>query len=254
MKLKYAALAAMILVGFNAEAAQVTLSNVAAEWFDATNDPSGLKYENSTTGAQLSRVSWGTPIKGSNSQSSYDFQPSTASSLESALDESFVIGTFAHNNFPITAKGGNIRTVKLKVSFDLAIRDDSGSKDFGSLSSVYNFHHLETVNSPSNGICLAGGEAPCPDLVTISNNIVQTEKFDLNGTTYSLFVSGFDAFGTGEDGKDEFLTLEKASNFAKLRAIVTVEDPLAPVPAPAALPLMLTALGGIGFLSARRKA
>lgn len=250
MSIKFASFAAAALFACNAQAATVSVSNITAEWFGAVGGKK-VKIVNSRTGAEASTIKWGKPA--GSGKSGYDFAPSTPGPVTAGLDESFILGEFAHNNFVIYA-GGAITAVDLKLTFDVGVTDDLGGKQaLSGVTSVINFTHLETNNDAKP--CEAGGEGKCPDLVTVKNSSAMADKITLNGVEYSLFITGFEGGNANADGSLSFLTLEDQRNTAGLKAIMTAngKPPVSAVPVPAALPLMLSAFSGLGFLSLRRK-
>lgn len=245
MNIKYAAFAAATLLACNAQAATVTINSITGKWINPVGGVA-VSVDNSNS---PSSIRWGNGVS-SGPQSGYDFTPTMPQPIITGLNTSFALGEFAHLNFPVT--GGAITDVDLQVTFDLTLDDGAGGNITGVQSTIH-FDHLETTNSASP--CAAGGSSPCPDLVTIVNSSAMADTFTLNGVEYSLFLSGFSGGNSNADGSLSFLTLEDQQNTAFLNGIVTANaaPPVSEVPVPAALPLMLTALGGLGFLGARRR-
>lgn len=249
MYIKHASFAVAALFACNVQAATVTVDNVTATWLNATGGKN-VVFDNNTAG-DPSSVKWGTPhsTNGNGEKSGYDFAPKAP--IVTGLDTSFVLGEFAHNNYIINS-GGAITAVDLKLTFDLKVEDDSSAmKLLPGIEATFNFFHNETNNNADP--CPAGGSGLCPDLVTVSNPSGTAGSFMLNGVEYSLFISGFSGGNANANGSLSFLTNEKQRNTANLNAIVKASGtPVSEVPVPAALPLMLSALGGLGFLGARR--
>ena len=104
---------------------------------------------------------------------------------------------------------------------------------------MFSFMHDETSNACHGAGC-------SDDIVTISN-LVTSDVVDLGGILYTLTLLGFSADGPNNIS-NIFTSPEGHTNTATLYAqFTTVVTPL-----PAALPLFLTMLGGIGFLRWRR--
>ncbi|MGK7928393.1 MAG: THxN family PEP-CTERM protein [Spirulina sp.] len=176
-------------------------------------------------------ISWPT---GDSSQSSYNFAGvNTTVVVSDLIGTNFSLGTFTHNNFPIS--GTSLDTATLNVDFTL----DTANTTFSFL-----FDHTETTNYPSSGYCKEGGVTPCPDLVKFPHSTSQ-EIITIDGVNYNLTLKGFSQDG-GVNIVDEFLTLESQSNLAELYAQLTEE---VDVPEPALVLALLTlstlGLGGM---------
>lgn len=188
-----------------------------------------------TSGVGTSAISWGTT---SGSQSGYSFAPTAP--LPSAAydaDEVFDLGSFTHNNFPISA-GTSITEATLEV-----VTEGTVDGTVFALTSTFIFDHFETPNNANP--CAAGGPTPCGDLVTPTLNVGASESITIDDVDYFISVTGFDIGAS-------FLTAEGASNTATLRGVFTAE--VAAIPLPAAGWMLLAGLGGIAALRRRKAA
>ncbi|WP_200817684.1 choice-of-anchor K domain-containing protein, partial [Calothrix rhizosoleniae] len=151
-------------------------------WTSVKKDGQGV-----VSGIGTNEISWGNPTI-NNKQSSYVFA-GTDTSL--GLDEDELLGTFTHNNFPIT----DYSITEANLALDLNI---GGSSHLFNLS----FKHEETPNDSSHP----------EDIVSIPS-IYSTELFDINGEIYKLVVSGFHQ---NDHLTNEFITEENMANSAKI--------------------------------------
>lgn len=228
-----AAAVAFLPFATNALAVQVDIDTVTGVWTDVSGGDNVAMNGNT--------LSWGTPL-GSDGQSSYVFD-GTAPTGPHDAGEIFDIGMFTHNNYTI-GNGTSIDGATLEVTTTGTIYDTaSGSSKTFELTSIFDFDHNETTNNP-RGNCNFGGNKPCPDLVTAFNDILGSETLTLDGMDYLLAITGF------EDGTT-FLTKEGDANSTSLQA--TFISKASVVPLPAGLPLLVSALGLVGFAARRRR-
>ncbi len=225
---RIAALAATtMLVGTAVNAASVNINTMSAAWNNAMpNNVTNLQGEGTST------LSWGT----GNPQSSYVFDVMTTPALN--VSNPFDLGTFTHNNYPITG------TFLQSVDLDITVSGDIDGTAF-SIVRTFTFTHTETSNVSSQ---CPGDPNPCPDKVDFDNDYSATEVVDMNGDLYTIILSGFQQGGVPVTS---FLTQEGQANSAILQASWEIVP--APVPLPAAGVLLLGAVGGLGALRARRK-
>ncbi|MEM8839519.1 MAG: choice-of-anchor K domain-containing protein, partial [Pseudomonadota bacterium] len=136
MKLKALGAAALLsFLPYQALAGPVTLNidSVTGVWTSASGAAVG--------GLGTNQISWGTPLGAS--QSSYVFDgvaPPTQGPFSAGDD--FTLGTFTHNNFPIT--GSAITGATLEVTI-MGTAQNGSSENFN-LTSTFDFDHFETPN------------------------------------------------------------------------------------------------------------
>lgn len=227
------------------EAATLTIEPVGGVWSSSTSADGGA-----IDGVGSGSLAWGTP--GFTRQSGYRFEGRGGFSAQSG--QSFSIGTFTHENFPIYGKG--LSSASLQVSFQIAGLT-------GPVSSTFSFMHTETSNGEAT--CADGGQngvgvnlAGCADRVGLAMNDGLTQRFEMGGMSYTLEVLGFQHDGafvetlwTEEDNAKE------AELIARFTAQALPQKPIPPVAAPPVpeVPLagsglffatFLLGLGGIG--------
>lgn len=219
-----------------ANALQVTINSVSGSWSAVTGG-------GSPSGIGTNTLSWGVPSNSGGEQSSYVFDgvaPPVAGPFDAGVI--FDLGEFTHNNYTITAAGGSITGAQLAVT----VNGTLGSSQNFTLTSFFDFAHNETDNNPSGyNNCSFGGDEPCPDIVTPTNHVFGSDTIDIGGVEYMIAVTGFDGIGS------HFQTLEGKSNDATLQATFTTKASVVPVPA--GLPLLVSALGLVGFVARRRR-
>lgn len=253
-------LAASALMAFSIQSASVAatldVSDVSGTW-------TGLLSGNGQTpknvvGLNTNSVKWGEVHETSRTgqQSGYSFVGEASGAIQSDTD--FDLGTFTHNNFVINA-GTSISGAGLGLVVNMIIGGVTRE-----LTTAFNFRHDETLNyGESNGLCKNGGSNysgknanGCADQVKILNNTDDQQAFEVNGFLYILEITGFIQNG---EAFTEFWTTEDAANSASLRARFTTigpvdpVDPPAPVPLPAAGWMVLTGLGALAAVRARRR-
>jgi hypothetical protein len=187
------------------------------------------------------QISWGNPA-GQPSQSSYVLTGLNGSVLE--LDDIlagdlFLVGTFTHNNFPITQ--GNFLGTDLTLTFNIPELGVAGAQ-FG----PFGFAHLET---PNREPCNPAGNPPCPDVVTIPNAQIGI-PFTFNGQSFEFFIAGFRE-SPGSPVIPQFITQEGLENNANLFAGVRIIG--APEPMTGTLIGLGLGLLGLAVINKRRK-
>jgi hypothetical protein len=243
--------AAFALVATSALALPITtIDFTAATWTSPTFD--GATPSSITGGgdpANIQTIAWGTPgtsVPVSGLQSSYQFTVAgdpLIVDLGVPGNNPFDLGTFVHNNWPIT--GGALTSVILTLDFSFSIADATGTDTFSPASVAYMFTHLETRNSAP---CPVGSVTVCDDVVNIvSISAVDDIIATTAAGTYALIVTGFANSGP-------LLTAERGVTTDALSALVTFSPSINEIPVPAALPLLASALGVFGFMRHRRKA
>jgi len=173
-----------------ASAGTVVIKDIQGVW--SSQSPTGTV---STSGA-TSTVSWGTPTEGT-MKSSYSFTSASAPFTTTLSDGQsagpFTLGTFQHNNWPVT--GTTLQTVRLTVSGVVEI--DGHDINFSGF--VYDFTHVETPNEGSGwwGACALGGyngdsnnKYGCSDQVKVNTNTFNN-SFTFGADTYTIDIAGF---------------------------------------------------------------
>lgn len=209
------------------QAAPITVNSISGEW---TNEVGGEDVSNTISGDGTAELRWGTDV--GFGQSGYNFDPSAPPAFTVAADDAFMIGTFTHINRPILS-GTSIESAQLDVLVEILSGGDTGPF-------LFSFLHNETPNR-------CRPQPNCAsDIVTISN-LVTSDTFSVGDQLFTLSILGFSIDG-GNTILTSFSSREGLSNSAALYAqFVSV------VPIPAALPLFLTMLAGMGALRWWRK-
>jgi len=251
LKARTVALAAAVVLGGSALASQasaatVVFGNITGSWSAAT--PGGAASY-SGNGTDNAKVKWGTPTSWFGPKSGYTF--SANSPVNAVLPGvgdygPFTIGTFTHNNWPIT--GSSISSIKLTIATEIII--DGLSQ--GVHTFQYLFNHWETDNDVpgKNGVCANGQKESasinkngCADRVKV-NYLDTSSTFNVGGYVYTLDFAGFQ-----DDGAPvtEFWTKEKKDNSAQFLANIKLVGPLSsPVPEPATWAMMIIGFGAVG--------
>ncbi|MDO8958204.1 MAG: retention module-containing protein [Rhodocyclaceae bacterium] len=177
----------------------INVNGLAAGWVAPFDPNVDFKY-NTDGDSYFEKIDWGTD----GGRSSYEFADATAlvGSGGATVDPGtpFVVGTFTHNNFPITT-GTSITTAHLQVTFNLLIGGHLVHIDH-----TIEFGHNETDNS-----------LPDPrDIVTILNGTGQI-VIPVGGQDYSLSFK-FDG------GLSEIRTSENASTSVPLYVTLTAPE------------------------------
>lgn len=216
---------AAFLCAAAAQAATIEITDIKGVWQGV--DPANTV---GLTGEGSSSISWGTTINGGN-QSGYDFTAVPVSFQPASSP--FDIGTFTHRNFTIAGSPtpASITGASLAVTVTGTV-DGNGF----TIGGVYDFEHFETPNGAST--CAAGGNNPCPDLVTFLGASQLNDTIELDGEVVSLGLTGF------EDGFT-FLTAEGQANHAILQAEFTSTPRINEIPLPATAWLLIAGMMGL---------
>jgi len=183
-------------------ATTAVISNLAAGWvepFDANIDTK----TNTDADPYFEKIEWGGQLDGKYVSSNYVYVDN-ASLVNVDVGETFTLGTFTHNNFPIPS-GSAISTAYLKVTFDVLIDGQTIHVDH-----VVEFQHNETPND---------GTHP-DDIVTIVNGTNEAAVVTPEGFKYTLKLGFQDAEGNTVITVD---TKENASNTFNLNATLAAD-------------------------------
>jgi uncharacterized protein YegL len=165
------------VVTIQAPESEGVISSLASGWYGDAAHPWDANVDNkynSDSDPYYETIDWGD----SKGRSSYVFNDAKVSNVH--IDESFTLGTFTHNNFPITS-GSAITTAYLKVTFDLTVGGETVHVDH-----VVQFNHNETPNTGD------GNNEASRDIVTIVNGTNQVDV-TVGDYTYTLNIGFQDA-------------------------------------------------------------
>ncbi|GEM_PF-389893 len=246
-----AAAVAVAGLAHGALAASIRFDSLQAMWAN----PTGGSYVSMSSGyGDPVDIRWGRPWPwgGSGGKSGYTFD-AVDTPFTRVQDAVFALGEFTHINKVIWL-GTGISSVELFLKADLTAIPDSGPEvSLG--TSIFRFlvKHTET---PNNGNCPAGSTSNCDDIVSITA-LDSSDTVSIGGVDYTLSILGFAesvADANAGNFNSDFLSPENGSNTRILAGKFTVVDnnPPAPVPLPAGLPMLLIGLASLGFLQLRR--
>ncbi len=185
------------------EKAAVTaqVSALASGW-DAPYDSNVDTKTNTDSDPYYEKIAWGDD---SSSRSGYDFIDNSALGTVN-VGETFKLGTFTHNNFPIPS-GSAITNAYLRVTFDVQIEGETVHVD-----KLVHFQHNETPNT-SDPVASA-------DIVTIVDGTNIVHVTTPRGFTYTLTIGFQDA---GGNTVTQVHTLENAATSFNLNATLTAD-------------------------------
>ncbi len=229
-------------------AASIRFDSLQAMWAN----PTGGSYVTMSSGyGDPVDIRWGKPWGRSGGKSGYTFD-AVDTPFTRVQDAVFALGEFTHINKVIWG-GTSISSVELFLKADITAIPDAGPEvSLG--TSIFRFlvKHTET---PNNGNCPAGSVSNCDDIVSITA-LDSSDTVSIGGVDYTLSILGFAesvADASAGNFDSQFLSPEHGSNTRILAGKFTVVDnnPPAPVPLPAGLPMLLIGLGALGVIRRR---
>lgn len=242
--------AAMVLAG-QANATTVSIDPITASWGNVIG--AGATLNTTGNGTATPEIRWGNDA--GFGQSGYRYNaaatPLNVDVVVNGASSLFSLGQFTHFNNPIFAP--SITGAQLTINYGVSV----GASSIGSYNAVFDFTHDETINNEEP--CRFGGANNqgvningCADRVTISLNTGLSQFFTVGGVNYSLDISGF--FVPGSGSGNEFLTIERETNTARLLGRVAAEGFTGQgVPEPSSWALMLFGFGAVGIAARRRR-
>ncbi|MHA3905300.1 retention module-containing protein [Castellaniella sp. WN] len=173
------------------------------------NNGSLTQTINNDSDPGIDRIVWGSSSQGSG----YAFVDNEGlrGADSNLLDTTFKLGTFTHNNFPVS--GNSLTSVDLQVSIHVTI---DGVEHI--VQHTIKLKHTETPNQPGDG-----WNGSSDDIVSISNSTA-TQTFTVGDRTYVLDIRGFrDANG---NLVSTINTKENQANSFDLYATISSTDAL----------------------------
>ncbi|MGY6273681.1 choice-of-anchor K domain-containing protein, partial [Achromobacter denitrificans] len=165
---------------------------------------------NNDSDSGIDKITWGEP-SGYTERSGYAFVDNeNLRGSADPLDTTFKVGTFTHNNFPMSSSSNALKSVELNVVLHVTI---DGVDHV--VNHTIKLEHTETPNDY--------GDSRDDDVVKISDSSLQ-QTFQVGDRTYVLDISGFkDSNG---NLVTEIHTKEGKANSFDLFATVSSTDPL----------------------------
>jgi hypothetical protein len=208
-----------------ASANTVNINTVTGIWSDV--DPDNVV---GITGVGSSVISWGT---GSPLQSGYTF---VGNAPQPNVSSPFTVGTFTHNNFPISATPTPPSITG--ATLDVTVMGDVDGTMF-TLVSQFIFDHDETSNTCTPQPSCAN------DIVTLVSGSFGSDTVNIGGLEYVFNISGFTS-------GISFSTVEGQANTTDLIGEFIV-NPVNVIPLPAAAWMLLAGIGGLAAVGRRKK-
>ena len=210
-------LTALALVAFGSlvSAQTITVTNVDGDWENTTVEGGG-----SASGEGSSYIYWGT---GDDGPSGYRFT-AVASSITVPQETPVKVGTFSHENWPVT--GNTLLSADLEVTLEL-----DGLPD---MVFTIPFGHDETDNRPDTYSCYncLPESSRCVDIskceyTTSANDICDgcADRVQITSSSVSTTVDGISCTVTATfESTPTFYTAEKANNTIDLKIELKCDD------------------------------
>ncbi|MDO9623764.1 MAG: cadherin domain-containing protein, partial [Pseudomonas sp.] len=191
----------------------INVSGLEAGFVNAVSSSggtSGLTQTNTDTDSYMDRISWGTGT----TQSGYAFvdNETLRSSGPSLPDSDFKLGTFTHNNFPVS--GTTLSSVDLVVKLTVMIDGIPTTVEH-----TVKLNHEETPNNAANT------QDPANDDIIRLDNSTLIRQFTVGDRTFEFEIKGFLDPVTGNVVTTIYTTENAASSF-DLYAVVKSTDGL----------------------------
>ncbi|WP_072619219.1 choice-of-anchor K domain-containing protein [Spirulina major] len=234
------------------DAIAFTLNSTSGSW----SNPVAGEFIQYQTVDQETQVRWGYPAYWVPTGGKSGLGFLGVGETEITSGDIFNLGRLRHYNK--TLWYGAPYTVDLSLALDFA---ELGVKSFN--------YTLDIEETPNYGTCAYYSVTDCADRI-VWNNALAAERFELNGSQYTLELAGFSS-GLGGNLMDEFISQEGGSSDAYLYAKLTViapppsvknpvvirppatRPPVKSTPEPGSLLAIAAALGS-GYLTKRRQA